>query len=100
MELVTTPEDLNSLIQDIEKSLEQSDNKFIAIDTEFARERTYYPALGLVQIGYDGKFSCVDPLGEGMNLTPLKALLADEKIVKVFHACMQDVEIFYNIFDE
>lgn len=65
----------------------------VAIDTEFARTSTYYPIVGLIQI-FDGK-DCflIDPLAID-DLTPLADILKDEKILKVFHACSEDLEVF------
>ncbi len=75
--------------------------EFITIDTEFLREKTYYPKLCLVQIsGPDKDARAIDPLIEGIDLSPLFALLRDESIMKVFHAGRQDLEIFYNLTGE
>ena len=70
--------------------------EFITIDTEFMRERTYWPRLCLVQLAGPEKAVAVDPLADGMDLSPLYGLLADEGILKVFHAARQDIEIFFN----
>lgn len=67
----------------------------VAVDTEFARERTFYAGLGLIQIS-DGKdHTLVDPL-EVEDLTPLTDLLTDPNIVKVFHSCGEDLEVFHH----
>ncbi len=74
------------------------DAPFITVDTEFLREKTYYPKLCLVQVsGPDGDAAAIDPLAGGIDLAPLYDLLLDESIVKVFHAARQDLEIFYNM---
>lgn len=73
--------------------------KFITLDTEFHRERTYYPKLCLIQIAGENEYAIIDPLSEELDLTPLKKLLLSSKSVKVMHACRQDVEIFYNLFE-
>ncbi len=70
---------------------------FITVDTEFMRERTFWPKLCLVQIGGAKEAVAVDPLAEGIDLSPLFALMDDASILKVFHAARQDVEIFYNL---
>jgi len=67
---------------------------FLAVDTEFMRERTYYPQLCLVQISDGTTAVAIDPLAKGLDLAPLWALMRDEAIVKVFHAGQQDMEIF------
>jgi ribonuclease D len=67
---------------------------FVTVDTEFMRERTYWPELCVVQLGGEAEVAVVDALAPGLDLGPLGALLADDKVVKVFHAARQDVEIF------
>jgi ribonuclease D len=67
---------------------------FVTVDTEFMRERTYWPELCVVQLAGDAEVAVVDALAPGLDLGPLGALLADEQVVKVFHAARQDVEIF------
>jgi ribonuclease D len=66
----------------------------VAIDTEFHREKTYYPKLALVQLAHSGGIACVDPLAEGIDLAPLDRLLADPAVLKLMHAGRQDLEIF------
>lgn len=71
---------------------------FLTIDTEFLRDKTYYPRLCLIQMAGPGiDAAAVDPLAPGLDLAPVHGLLADENIVKVFHAARQDLEIFYNL---
>lgn len=70
--------------------------EFVTVDTEFMREKTYWPQLCLVQVGGPDEAWCIDPLAEGIDLTPLHDLMRDTKILKVFHAARQDLEIFYN----
>src|SRR5690606_33814998 len=71
---------------------------FIAVDTEFMRENTYYPLLCLVQVGNEEEAAAIDPLAEGISLDPLLELLTNnEDVLKVFHAGGQDVEIIYNL---
>jgi len=72
---------------------------WIAIDTEFIREKTYYSDLSLIQIATETQLACIDPLAIE-DISVLKALLFNPKITKVLHAAHQDQEIFYNIFDE
>ncbi|HTJ91405.1 MAG TPA: ribonuclease D [Acidocella sp.] len=68
--------------------------EFITVDTEFMREKTYYPELCLVQLAGAGDVAVVDAQAKGIDLAPLGVLLAKPDVVKVFHACRQDVEIF------
>lgn len=67
---------------------------FVTVDTEFMRERTYWPELCVVQLAGTNDVAVVDALAPDLDLSPLGALLADEAVVKVFHAARQDVEIF------
>ena len=71
---------------------------FLAIDTEFLRDTTYWPKLCLVQLGAAEDAVAVDTLANGMDLTPLGALLANQKVLKVFHSARQDMEIFFHLF--
>jgi len=70
---------------------------FVAVDTEFMRETTYWPKLCLIQAATLTAEAVIDPLAEGMDLEPFCKILRDEKILKVFHAARQDVEIFNNL---
>jgi ribonuclease D len=70
---------------------------FVAVDTEFMRETTYWPKLCLIQAAAPNAHAVIDPLADGMDLEPFLAVLRDEKILKVFHAARQDVEIFNNL---
>jgi ribonuclease D len=70
---------------------------FIAVDTEFMRETTYWPKLCLIQAASTDHAANIDPLAEGLDLTPFLDLLRDPKITKVFHAARQDVEIFFRL---
>lgn len=74
---------------------------FVTIDTEFLRDKTYYPQLCLVQLaGPDVDAAAVDPLAEGLSLEPLFELLFDDNTTKVFHAARQDLEIVYNLTND
>ncbi|HEX4710371.1 ribonuclease D [Phenylobacterium sp.] len=70
---------------------------FVAVDTEFMRETTYWPKLCLIQAAAASAEACIDPLAEGMDLEPFLEILRDRSILKVFHAARQDVEIFNNL---
>src|SRR3954471_3847 len=70
---------------------------FIAVDTEFMRETTYWPKLCLIQVASPDTEACIDPLADGMDLEPLLEILRDQSVLKVFHAARQDVEIFNNL---
>ncbi|WP_028264348.1 ribonuclease D [Atopobium fossor] len=66
--------------------------KVVAVDTEFIREKTFHPRLCLIQIGTSQETAAIDPLLIE-DLTPVAELLADESVVKIFHACGQDLEV-------
>ena len=90
--LITKTEDLADLCTRLAES------EFVAVDTEFMRENTYWPELCLVQIANDKEAAAIDPLASGLDLSPLLDLLTgNEDVLKVFHAGGQDVEIIYNL---
>jgi ribonuclease D len=71
---------------------------FIALDTEFARERTYWPRLCLVQIAWPGgEAVAIDALARGINLAPLWEVLDNQNVLKVLHSARQDIEIFVHL---
>ncbi|HVZ51774.1 MAG TPA: ribonuclease D [Pseudolabrys sp.] len=70
---------------------------FVTVDTEFLRESTYYPLLCVAQMASPDEAVVVDTLAQGIDLSPFFDLLADEKVMKVFHAARQDIEIVWNM---
>ncbi len=72
------------------------DTDWFALDTEFLREKTYYPKLCLLQIATRQEVACIDPLALP-DLAPLLEILVDPGITKVMHSCRQDMEIFYHL---
>jgi ribonuclease D len=68
---------------------------FVAVDTEFLREQTFWPVLCLIQLAGPEDELIVDPLAPDIDLKPFYELMADKRVVKVFHAARQDVEIVY-----
>ena len=91
MSLLTTTKELATLCAAL------AGEAFVAIDTEFMRDRTFWPKLCLIQLAGEARHAAVDPLAPGLDLAPLFALMADPAVVKVFHAARQDIEIFYNL---
>lgn len=71
-------------------------HEFVTVDTEFLRETTYYPKLCLIQMASSEEIVLVDPLAPGLDLAPFFTLMGDERVVKVFHAARQDLEIIWN----
>jgi ribonuclease D len=74
-----------------------SSAEFVTVDTEFMREKTYWPQLCLVQLGGPDEAAAIDPMAPGIDLTPLFDLMANKSVVKVFHAARQDIEIFLHL---
>ncbi len=80
---------------------------YIAVDTEFLREKTYYPRLCLIQVATSDHIACIDPLVTDIDLTPVIDIIYHPDITAVFHAARQDLELLYlacgtlpnNIFD-
>jgi ribonuclease D len=89
MKLITTTDELAAFCKPL------ADTEFITVDTEFMRERTYWPKLCLAQVAGPEDAAAIDALAEGIDLTPLDELMANPKVLKVFHAARQDIEIFH-----
>lgn len=90
---LTTTDDLAAFCQNARA------HPYVTVDTEFLRERTYYSKLCLVQLAMPGDTAegavLLDPLANGISLDPLYDLFRDTKVIKVFHAARQDIEIFF-----
>jgi ribonuclease D len=71
--------------------------EFVAVDTEFMRERTYWPILCVVQVAGPDEAVAIDALAPGLDLAPLLDLMVDPAVRKVFHAARQDLEIFFQL---
>ncbi len=93
-DLITTTDALAALCERLRRE------RFVTVDTEFMRERTYWPELCVVQLASDSEAAVVDALAPGIDLAPLGALLADTAVLKVFHAARQDIEIFVLLFGD
>lgn len=91
MRLIETSEELQKLCNELQNK------EFVTLDTEFVREKTYYPRLCLIQIAFKEDAAIIDPLAKGINLEPFFDILQNEKILKIFHSGRQDIEIFYNL---
>ena len=89
MRIVETTAALTELVSELEGK------PYVALDTEFMRDSTYWPVLCLLQIAAPGIAAIVDPLADGIDLAPFFELLKDPRIVKVLHAGRQDIEIFW-----
>ena len=94
MQIITTTDELKVFCKKL------AHDPYVTIDTEFIREKTYYPKLCLVQIAGPEDAAVIDPLSKEIELEPLFALLKNQKVLKVFHACRQDIEIFYQLMGE
>lgn len=71
----------------------------VALDTEFVRTRTLYPQLGLVQLYAGDEVALIDPTTI-QDFSPFIALLADDRVTKVLHACGEDLEVFHHTFQQ
>ena len=91
MELISDTKALTTLC----KVLAQED--FVTVDTEFMRESTYWPDLCLVQIAGQEINGLIDPMAAGINLKPFFELMKNEKVLKIFHAARQDIEIMVHL---
>jgi ribonuclease D len=91
MRLITKTADLQGLCQEL------AEKEFVAVDTEFMRETTYWPRLCLIQAAAPGVEAVIDPLAPGLDLGPFLGLTADDRVLKVFHAARQDLEIFQKL---
>ena len=89
--LVTDTRTLAALCERLAKA------DFVAVDTEFMRESTYYPDLCLVQVASPDEAAAIDPKSPDIDLAPLLKLLVEDDVLKVFHAGGQDLEIIYNL---
>jgi ribonuclease D len=89
--LITTTDDLAHACHRLARS------PFVTVDTEFLRETTFWPILCVVQLASDEEALAIDALAPGLDLEPLLQLMADEDVVKVFHAARQDLEIFWKL---
>src|SRR3984885_7305539 len=93
MRIVESNEALTALIAELARA------PYLALDTEFLRDQTYYPKLCLIQVAAPksagGAEAIIDPLAPGLDLTPFYEVLKRPDIVKVLHAARQDIEIFF-----
>ena len=89
MRIVETKDELSALIAELGHA------PYLALDTEFLRDQTYYPKLCLIQVAAPGVEAIIDPLASGMDLAPFYELIRRPHIVKVMHAARQDIEIFF-----
>ena len=90
MHVITANSDLSDICSRL------ADHDFVAVDTEFMREQTFWPQLCLIQLAGPDDPVIVDPMAPGIDLKPFWLLMANEGVVKVFHAARQDIEIVYS----
>jgi len=94
MEAMAVIADSTSLTKFCDRLIKSS---YITVDTEFMRDQTYWPRLCLVQIANDHEAAAIDTLAKGIDITPLLNLFTNPRILKIFHAARQDLEIFYRL---
>src|SRR3954451_15329302 len=91
MRIVETTAALEELVGELEQA------PYVALDTEFMRDQTYWPKLCLMQVAAPGgPAAIIDPLANGIDLAPIYRLIAKPEVVKVLHAARQDIEIFHH----
>jgi ribonuclease D len=90
MQPITTTSDLAAVCR------RMAAHPFVTVDTEFLRETTYYPLLCVAQLASPDESTVIDALAPGIDLAPFFALMGDEKVMKVFHAARQDIEIVWH----
>jgi ribonuclease D len=90
MDLISTTAELTALCDRL------AQHRVITVDTEFLRETTYYPLLCVVQMASAEEGAVIDALAQGIDLKPFFELMANEKVLKVFHAARQDIEIVWH----
>ncbi|MBV9533107.1 MAG: ribonuclease D [Bradyrhizobium sp.] len=90
MDVITTSSELVAACERLAR------HKVITVDTEFLRETTYYPLLCVVQMASPEEAVIIDALAAGIELTPFFELMGNEKVLKVFHAARQDIEIVWH----
>ena len=91
MATITTTADLAAFCDQL------AGQPFVAVDTEFMRETTYWPKLCLIQAATATAEAVIDPLSDRLDLAPFLEVMRDRSILKVMHAARQDVEIFNNL---
>jgi ribonuclease D len=90
MQVITTTEDLAAACARL------ASHPYITVDTEFLRETTYYPILCVIQMASMDEAVVIDAIAPGIDLAPFFELMNDEKVLKVFHAARQDIEICWH----
>src|SRR5436309_7297658 len=89
--IVDTTEGLKALLVELKSA------PYIALDTEFMRDQTYWPKLCLMQVAAPrGPAAIIDPMADGIDLSPIYRLIGKRDLVKVLHAARQDIEIFWH----
>jgi ribonuclease D len=91
MNVITTQAELEAVIRELAKS------EFVTVDTEFIRETTFWPELCLIQMASADVTALIDPLSMDIDLKPFFDLMANEAVLKVFHAARQDIEIVFHL---
>ena len=93
VKIITDNTDIKNIFKELEKS------NLLGIDTEFIRDKTYYPILSLIQLAVNNKVFIFDCVKKNKNLKILREILNDDKYVKIFHDSEQDIEIINDFFN-
>ncbi|MEO0636229.1 MAG: ribonuclease D [Pseudomonadota bacterium] len=97
MKIITTTADLAETCQQFAQ--QDRPEPYITVDTEFLRETTFWPQLCLIQMASPDEAVIIDSMADGLDLKPFLDLMADQAIIKVFHAARQDIEIIFQLMD-
>ena len=93
VKIITDNTDIKNIFKELEKS------NLLGIDTEFIREKTYYPILSLIQLAVNNNVFIFDCVKKNKNLKILREILDDDKYIKIFHDSEQDIEIINDFFN-
>jgi ribonuclease D len=90
MSVITKTKDLQELCDRLSRA------EFVTVDTEFMRDKTYWPILCLIQVASPDEAWAIDPMADGIDLEPFYEVMRNESVLKVFHSARQDLEIFFH----
>ena len=90
MSVITKNKDLSELCARLARA------EFVTVDTEFMRDKTYWPILCLIQVASPDEAWAIDPMADGIDLEPFYDVMRNEHVLKVFHSARQDLEIFFH----
>jgi ribonuclease D len=87
-------------IDAINEHLNRTKSPYIAMDTEFVRQKTFYPELALIQMAFEGECYIIDALAQTWNPRIVRDIIFQDFLTLVFHSCRQDMEIFFHLYKD